>query len=422
MDEKTRNELALFKFSLIAPIVNGTLSGSIKDYLEHVCAKTYEIPGKGPKELSPNTVQRWLFDYRRFGLEGLKRKPRNDKGAYRALSPEVAQAARELKQLYPCKTATAVYAELKAAGLLGVPPVSLSTIQRYLRKLDVTVEPALERKRFVFESANDCWQTDALTGPYLRIDGRKRCTYLIVFLDDASRLVVHGEFFFAENSLSLQTVLKKALLKRGIPKRIFADNGKIFNSLQLRLVCAELGIVLSHARPFSPSSKGKVERLFRTVRMQFLNSFELDEIGSLAELNSRFLQYVESTYNLRPHSGLDGASPMERYLKDKDRFRFVSSPDYLDRVFLREVVRKVNRDATISVMKKVFEVPQVFIGRSVKVRFDPENLSCVFLKSPDSSSLLTVYPVRPVDNAKIIRKQNQRKEIDFVSLYGGESR
>src|SRR5690554_4659903 len=129
MDEKTRNELALFKFSLIAPIVNGTLSGSIKDYLEHVCAKTYEIPGKGPKELSPNTVQRWLFDYRRFGLEGLKRKPRNDKGAYRALSPEVAQAARELKQLYPCKTATAVYAELKAAGLLGVPPVSLSTIQ-----------------------------------------------------------------------------------------------------------------------------------------------------------------------------------------------------------------------------------------------------------------------------------------------------
>jgi len=164
-----------------------------------------------------------------------------------------------MKQLYPSKTATAIYAELKAAGLLGSLPVSLFTVQRYLRELDFAVEPTLERKRFVFEFANDCWQTDALTGPYLRIDSSKRCTYLIVFLDDASRLVVHGEFFFAENSLSLQTVLKKALLKREIPKRIFADNGKIFNSLQLRLVCAELGIVLSHARPYSPASKGYAE-------------------------------------------------------------------------------------------------------------------------------------------------------------------
>ena len=92
----------------------------------------------------------------------------------------------------------------------------------------------------------DCWQTDALAGPYLTVDGRKKATYLIAFLDDASRLLVHGEFFFEENSRNLQIVLKKAILKRGIPKRVFADNGKIFDSLQLRLVCASLGVLLSH--------------------------------------------------------------------------------------------------------------------------------------------------------------------------------
>lgn len=61
MDDKLRNELALFKFSLIAPIVNGSLTESVKEYLEKTCARTYEIPGKGPRELSPNTVRRWLI-------------------------------------------------------------------------------------------------------------------------------------------------------------------------------------------------------------------------------------------------------------------------------------------------------------------------------------------------------------------------
>lgn len=422
MDENLRNELALFKFSLIAPIVNGTITGSVKEYLEKICVKTYEIPGKGPRELSPNTIRRWLFEYRRYGIDGLKRKSRNDKGTSRALTGDITRAIREFKELYPKKTATAVYSELLAGGFLGFPPVSLSTVQRYLKKIEIKTEPEIERKRFVFEFANDCWQTDVLSGPYLTIDGKKKATYLIAFLDDASRLLVHGEFFFEENTKNLQTVLKKAVLKRGVPKRIFADNGKIFDSLQLRLVCASLGIALSHARPYSPASKGKIERVFRTFRTQFLSTLDLQELRSLEDLNTRFLSYVESTYNRKVHSSLNGLSPMERYLKDKDRFRFVPSKDLLEQVFLHEVARRVNRDATIVLCKQVYEVPQAFIGRQVTVRFDPENLSRVYLRDSDSPEFVTVYPVQAVTNSKLIRKQNQRSEIDFATLFGGGGR
>lgn len=419
MDEKTRNELALFRFSLIAPLLNGMVSGSAKDYLEGVCAKPYQIPGVGFRELSPNTVRRWLSDYRRFGLEGLKRKSRSDKGMTRIINAQVAQTIKEMRQLYPDKTVTAIYYELLNQGALGEPPVSLSTLQRYLKKLTFSVEPALERKRFTFEFANECWQTDTLVGPYFLQEGKKKRTYLMAFLDDASRLLVHGEFFLEENTQNLQTALKKAILKRGLPKQIFADNGKVFDSLQLRMVCASLGIILSHARPYSPASKGKIERVFRTIRMQFMESLLMSDIHSLEELNARFLAYAESTYNLRPHSSLQGLSPMERYLKDKEHFRFVSSVEILEKVFLREAMRKVNKDATFSLLKQVYEVPQVLIGQSIVVRYDPEDLSKSYVKVQDSDELLTVYPVRPVDNSKIVRRQNERRQIDYAALYGG---
>jgi putative transposase len=421
MDEKTRNELALFRFSLIAPLINGTVTGTAKDYMEKICSRPHQIPGSGLKELSPNTVRRWLSEYRRFGLEGLKRKPRNDKGLSRSLTSEMTQSLMEMRKLYPHRTATSIYYELLANGALGDPPVSLSTVGRYLKKLDVYVDTSIERKRFSFEFANDCWQTDTLVGPYLLLDGKKKRTYLMAFLDDASRILVHGEFFLEENSQNLQTVLKKALLKRGIPKKIFCDNGRVYSSLHLRLICASLGVILSHARPYSPASKGKIERMFRTIRMQFLESLDLSEIHSLEELNAAFLSYAESTYNLRPHSSLDGQSPMERYLKDKDRFRYVVSAESLEQVFLHEAMRKVKKDATIALLNQVYEVPQSLIGQSVTVRFNPEDSSVVYVNVGEPPSLVPVYPVRPVDNSRITRQQNMRRQIDFSSLYGGDS-
>lgn len=154
-----------------------------------------------------------------------------------------------------------------------------------------------------------------------------------------------------------------------------------------------------------------------------MSALDLQELSSLEDLNSRFLSYVESTYNRKIHSSLNGLSPIERYLKDKEKLRFIhkNKKELLDQIFLYETMRRVNRDATITLLKKVYEVPQEFIGRQVMVQYDPEDLSRVFLKDLNSPEPVTVYPVRPVDNSKIIRKQNIKQEIDFVSLYGGEN-
>ena len=158
--------------------------------------------------------------------------------------------------------------------------------------------------------------------------------------------------------------------------------------------------------------------MFRTVRMQFLESLEQTQIHSLEELNAKFLTYAESSYNLRTHSSL-GEAPMDRFLRDKQLFKFVSSPEVLDNVFLREANRKVNKDATIALLNKVFEVPQSLISQSITVRYDPENLSEVYVKMPDTQTLLSVFPVQSVDNSKLIRRQNEKRSIDFAELFSG---
>ena len=65
-------------------------------------------------------------------------------------------------------------------------------------------------------------------------------------------------------------MLKQAILRRGIPERLYVDNASNYRSQHLSLVCAKLGITLIHARPYSPQEKGKIERWFKTVGGQLL--------------------------------------------------------------------------------------------------------------------------------------------------------
>ena len=183
--------------------------------------------------------------------------------------------------------------------------ISLSTIQRYLSKIDLPVESAnTNRRAFEFEFPNDCWQSDCSVGPYLTIDGKKYKTYIIAFLDDSSRLILSCKAFYSDNLVSLLHVFKDAVAKRGIPKKIFVDNGKIYRSLQMQHICASLGSVLCFAKPYSPESKGKIERLFRTLHEQWSNVIDWNSFSSIEELNESLNTYIEKHYNNSYHCGI----------------------------------------------------------------------------------------------------------------------
>jgi putative transposase len=421
MDDKQRLDLALFRYSLIAPLINGTLETSITDYLGTTCAKTYDVPGLGRREFVPRTLLVWRSLYQQYGLDGLKGKTRRDRGHFRRLSAEAQVFLTEALRANPRLTATALYDELATARLLGQPPCSLSTVQRFLRQVEVPQTDQPERRRFAFAHANACWQSDVCVGPYLINSkaGRKQKTNLVAILDDSSRLFVHAEFHFEANNAAFESVFKTALLKRGTPQRLYVDNGKIYHSRQIQAICAHLGIALCHATPYQPQGKGKIERAFRTLRQQLFSRLEPDDLVSLEALNQRLAHYLEQTYNNRPHSALDGKTPMERFLSDQEMIHFASK-ERVERAFLHEEERRVSNDATLSLRRVIFEVPQVSIGQRVRVLFRPEDLSQAWLVQEDGSHL-PIAPVRLADNARIPRRRRQ-DPIDYTGLIkGGES-
>jgi hypothetical protein len=215
--------------------------------------------------------------------------------------------------------------------------------------------------------------SDVMHGPAVLVEGKKRRkTYLLALLDDATRLIPFAAFALTENTAAFLPVLQQAIVRRGLPKRLYVDNGAVYRSHHLSLVCAKLGITLIHARPYQPQGKGKMERFFRTVRMQLLPVLAEPDLVSLDALNRRLWGWIEGEYHQAPHKGLEGETPADRWARNSDE---VKMPDAeIGDLFLFEQKRKVARDRTVSLHGVVFEVDAMLVGETVTLRFDPSRL------------------------------------------------
>jgi putative transposase len=89
---------------------------------------------------------------------------------------------------------------------------------------------------------NDLWQSDVMHGCQIHVDGKNRKSYLIAIIDDHSRLITHGQFYLSENLACYLDCLERALLKRGVPRKLYVDNGPAFRSRHLEHVTASLGL------------------------------------------------------------------------------------------------------------------------------------------------------------------------------------
>jgi putative transposase len=417
MNEKAKEKIALFRFSLIAPLLNNTFAeATAKAYLASICARTYEVPFYGTKEYAPETIKGWLLEYKKHGIDGLYPLQRSDKGIPRCLSDPARLYVIDAKNVCPERSAQSIYHELVARGIVTSGSVSLSTLQRFIKNHCIKKSPSQikDRRAFEMQYPGDCWQTDISMGPYLTVDGRKYKTYIIAYIDDASRAVMACSFFFEQNLVAVLSVFKTAVQRRGIPKKLFMDNGKVFRSEQLQFICASLGTIASYAEVFQPQSKGKIERWFQTLQRQWLNLLNWNSISSIDQLNEMLQEYVEGTYHQTIHSSIK-TKPIDKYIQHIDKIRFVSSKQELDYIFLYRVVRRVKNDATVPILNCIFEVPAKYIGEQVKIRYDPSSLDKAYIFNDSGSCIETIYPVNKIDNSKVIRT-TAKKSADFSSF------
>lgn len=404
LDDQTREQIGLFRYGLIADLLHSDgekkgLSALLREKAERV----YEIPGSRRTRVASETIRDWLMAYRRGGFAALRPQVRSDIGSTRAIPQEIADLLCQIKEEGTTLSIGAVIERAKSTGSLGDDiQLAPATVHRLLsrhglmdRKKD---EPTnKDRRRFAFEKAGEMWMSDVMHGPSVMVDGRKRKVYLIAFLDDATRVVPHAAFALSENTAAFLSVMQQAVLRRGIPKRLYVDNGAAYRSHHLSLVCAKLGITLIHTRPYQPQAKGKQERWFRTVRLQILPALVEDDLKSLDALNRKLWAWVEGEYHTSPHKGLDGMTPMDRWMMSSGDVRLVGQDCDLEDLFLFEEKRKVQKDRTVSLHGVVYEVSAVLVDETVLLRFDPSR------------------PGRPVDVYFKGRKVEQAKKVDLYA-------
>ena len=248
--------------------------------------------------------------------------------------------------------------------------IAPTTFYRFIREYQL-LTPASDddKKRLAFSMkfANQLWQADTLFGPSCEAGGTRRPTKLIAFLDDASRVLCHGEFFFEENVDTLVQAIRAAFYKRGVPEQLLVDNGSIYGSQEITLICARVGCLLRHTAVRDAAAKGKIERFFRRVRDQFLNR-KLD-LSSLAALNRQFTAWVEQDYNATAHDAI-GMKPIDRFGIDLNRVRFLPPSEYSDELFYAEATRKVKKDNTFSFGSRRYETPVDLRDREIQLRHD----------------------------------------------------
>jgi putative transposase len=335
----------------------------------------------GGQTYSASTLESWYYLWRHQGFNALQRRPRKDKGSRKALSPEAGQTLLEWRQKYPQLTIRTVVRQLLEQGTLQAGTFSLPSVYRFLaahhldaRSLKHHPPSPLNGPTKAFECAlaNQLWMTDMMFGPTLKLaSGQVIQTRLFGLLDDCSRLVPHAQYYDSEKLCWFLDCFRQGLARRGFPEKLYTDQGKIFTSHHLQIVCANLEVRLCHARPYAAWSKGKQERWFRTLQMDFEARLVIDPVHSLEELNARLWRWIESEYHQRAHSALEGQTPAERFAQRAVHLRLADAQTDWEALFLSRVQRRVRLDATFSLEGQLWEAPLHLRSQLIEVRFDP---------------------------------------------------
>jgi len=364
-----RQAVALFRYALVREAADPALAARERGVLVRDLAERDHLGPDGQRvRVSRPTLDRWVRAWREGGFAALLPDPRV--GVPRTPA-ELLDLATALKREAPRRTAAQIAQILVEAH--GTSPHE-RTLQRHFARLGLNRHPDGRAPRAFgrFEAAhpNALWTGDALHGGPV-VAGRK--AYLFAFIDDHSRLLAGYRWGLAEDTVRLEAALRAGLASRGVPDRLYADNGSSFVSAELLRACATLGIKLVHSRPGEPAGRGKIERAFGTVREQFL--VELQARGGAAdleELNRLFAAWVEGVYHRRVHSET-GQAPLERF--EAGAPPRLPSPAELREAFLWSARRRVAKTATVSLHANTYEVDPLLVGQTVELVFDPFDLT-----------------------------------------------
>jgi len=383
------NNKMIKRFEQIAGLLNEDL-----DQFERKRLRSKVLESAG---ISERSLRRYIQHYKKHGYKSLADIPRSDKGELRSVPPIAVEEAVKLRQELPSRSVRRIIEILEGEKLVKPGEVSRTSLNRHLiergcgaAQLRAEGKSARPSTRFERKHRNNLFQADLKYGPDLLVDGKKKKTYLMSLIDDATRMIVHAEFYGNQRLPILEDTFRKALLKFGKPADVLVDNGKIFVSKWFKLACARLGIRHIAAKPYASQTKGKIEKYHQIVD-QFLAEMTLEPAKSLTELNRKFLVFLDEGYTHDPHGALAleerdprtgelyskrERTPYQAYTEDTAKVRYVSSLECRE-AFLWEVGRTSDASGCIKLGGMVYDIGAALARKRVDVRYDPFDISLV---------------------------------------------
>ncbi|WP_276624190.1 DDE-type integrase/transposase/recombinase [Syntrophomonas wolfei] len=373
-DQKKAEAIASQRVHLLSPLLAEGLDPAKE---RQIRAMICEQSG-----ISDRTLRRYLAQYKAEGFSGLKPKGKGRQSSEDAIPANILEQAILLRRELPKRSVSQIISILEWDGLVQPGQIKRSTLQEKLtergyssRHMRMYADSGVAARRFQKKYRNQLWHSDIKYALYLPIgkDGAKKQVYLVTFVDDATRLVLHGQFYPVLDQVIVEDCFRQAILKYGVPEKVYFDNGSQYRNKWMIRACAKMGIRLIYAKPYSPEATGKVERFNRVVD-SFLSEAVLEKPQTLDKLNELFQVWLTECYQNKPHSGLNGnISPETAYRSDKKALKFLE-PETITSAFLHAEDRKVDKAGCISFVGKKYEVGLNFIGCRVMVVYDPANI------------------------------------------------
>lgn len=430
-DQRKAEEIAAFRVQLLAPLLEeGLDAAKARQIRARICEET---------GMSERSIRRYIAKYREDGFNGLKPKGKTIPAKEDPIPLNILEQAILLRREVPGRSVSQIIQILEWEGRVPQGHIKRSTLQEKLaergystRHMRMYAQSGVAARRYQQKYRNKLWHSDIKYGPYLPIgkDGEKKQVYLVLFVDDCSRFVLHGEFYPVLDQVIVEDCFRKAIQKYGVPESVYFDNGRQYRTKWMTRACSKMGIRLLFAKPYSPESTGKPERINRVVD-SFLSEAALEKPQTLERLNELFWVWLEECHQNKSHSALEGKlSPETAYRSDKKPLRFLE-PEVVADAFLHCENRKVDKVGCISFEGKKYEVGLPFIGCTVSVVYDPADTSELTIeyeghtpfkakqliigeRTGQRPKLLEYLNKVPADSSRLLTaaaKQNQQRQV-----------
>ena len=401
--EKQPEDIAIWRFGVISPLLHRDPEGfSLYLELERLAGRVFNLPDGRQQSFSPDTLRHWLYLFRKSGLEGLYPKERKDKGKT-SLPLPLQDAIMAMREKHTAWTVKRILTELNQKGHWNGRKPSWTSIYRFTSSHHLNrnpVKPKEPVRSFEFAHFGDLWMADFMHGPKVRVGIKEKKAYLHVILDDATRYIVAANFHLAEDTKALICDLMLAVQRFGLVRRFYTDNGAAFRSKHLAHVAARLKISLPHTPAYRPQGRGKIERLFRSVRDGLVTGRPRT---SLERLN-RDLDVWVSQYHRNIHSAL-GVSPLDKKLKGNNFLKKLDGVKNIDALFRMEENKNIYANGCIRIGGCYYDVPEALPGQKIRVSYLPWDFSVVYI----GEDMVPVKPLDKIKNAMRFNKPNRKR-------------